>query len=172
MANGGVISFKYSTDPDENSAYQLSNYTDITPNTVFTLSEPSQYIRIAALLISADVDPAVIDEIGLQIETATDDLYWMKYDSLSGISLDNTTVSGGGSVTGRVTITGPAPVAGVEVNLTSNNVHASVPSSVTITSGNSVINFTVTTTSVTESTSVSITASLNDGALSTSLTIT
>ena len=172
MANGGVISFKYSTDPDENSAYQLSNYTDITPNTVFTLSEPSQYIRIAALLISADVDPAVIDEIGLQIETATDDLYWMKYDSLSGISLDNTTVSGGGSVTGRVTITGPAPVAGVEINLTSNNVHASVPSSVTITSGNSVINFTVTTTSVTESTSVSITASLNDGALSTSLTIT
>jgi hypothetical protein len=47
-----------------------------------------------------------------------------------------------------------------------------VPASVTITAGNSRVTFTVTTTSVTEITIATITATLNGGAVSTSLAIT
>ena len=172
MENGGIIEFKYNTDPDESSAFQLSNYTSLTPNSVFTLDTPSQYIRFAALLVSVDADPAVIDDIGIQLETATDDLYWMKPESLSGLSLTSTTVSGGSPTTCAVTIVGPAPTGGTVITLSSDDVHASVPSTVTITSGNSRVTFTVTTTSVVEETIANITATLGDGAISVSLTIT
>lgn len=172
IANGGIIKFKYTTESDETGTFQISNYTDITPNSVFTLPTPSQYIRLAALMVSVDADPAIIDDIGLQIETATDDLYWMKVDSLSGISLNSTSVVGGVSVSGRVSIVGPAPTGGVVITLASDNIHASVPASVTITTGNSIATFTVTTTSVAESTTIKITASLNDGIATTNLTLT
>jgi hypothetical protein len=172
MENGGIIEFKYTTDPDENTAFQLSNYNSLTPNSVFTLDTPSQYIRFAALLVSVDADPAVIDDIAIQLETAADDLYWMRPESLSGLSLTATSVSGGSPTTCAVTIVGPAPTGGTVITLSSDNVHASVPASVTITSGNSRVTFTVTTTSVTEQTIATITATLNGGAVSTSLTIT
>lgn len=172
MENGGIIEFKYTTDPDENKAFQLSNYNSLTPNSVFTLDAPSQYIRFAALLVSVDADPAVIDDIAVQLETSTDDLYWMRPESLSGLSLTATSVSGGSPTTCAVTIVGPAPTGGTVITLSSDNVHASVPASVTITSGNSRVTFTVTTTSVTEITIATINATLNGGAVSTSLTIT
>ena len=172
MENGGLIEFKYTTDPDENSAFQLSNYNSLTPNSVFTLDTPSQYIRFAALLVSVDADPAVIDDIAIQLETASDDLYWMRPESLSGLSLTATSVAGGSPTTCAVTIVGPAPTGGTVITLSSDDVHASVPASVTITSGNSRVTFTVTTTSVTEETIATITATLNGGAVSTSLTIT
>lgn len=172
MENGGLIEFKYTTDPDENTAFQLSNYNSLTPNSVFTLDTPSQYIRFAALLVSVDADPAVIDDIAIQLETAADDLYWMRPESLSGLSLTATSVAGGSPTTCAVTIVGPAPTGGTVITLSSDNVHASVPASVTITSGNSRVTFTVTTTSVTEQTIATITATLNGGAVSTSLTIT
>ena len=172
MENGGIIEFKYTTDPDDNTAFQLSNYDSLTPNSVFTLDTPSQYIRFAALLVSVDADPAVIDDIAIQLETSTDDLYWMRPESLSGLSLTATTVSGGSPTTCAVTIVGPAPTGGTVITLSSDDVHASVPATVTITSGNSRVTFTVTTTSVTEETIASITATLNGGAVSTSLTIT
>lgn len=172
MENGGLIEFKYTTDPDENTAFQLSNYNSLTPNSVFTLDTPSQYIRFAALLVSVDADPAVIDDIAIQLETAADDLYWMRPESLSGLSLTATSVAGGSPTTCAVTIVGPAPTGGTVITLSSDDVHASVPASVTITSGNSRVTFTVTTTSVTEETIATITATLNGGAVSTSLTIT
>jgi hypothetical protein len=172
MENGGIIEFKYSTDPDENKAFQLSNYSSLTPNSVFTLDTPSQYIRFAALLVSVDADPAVIDDIAVQLETSTDDLYWMRPESLSGLLLTATSVAGGSPTTCAVTIVGPAPTGGTVITLSSDNVHASVPASVTITTGNSRVTFTVTTTSVTELTIATITATLNGGAVSTSLTIT
>ena len=172
MENGGIISFKYNTDPDENTAFQLSNYKDLTPNSVFNLDTPSQYIRFAALLVSVDADPAVIDDIAIQLETATDDLYWMRPESLSGLSLTSTSVSGGSPTTCAVTIVGPAPTGGTIITLSSDNVHASVPSTVTISAGNSRTTFTVTTTSVTEQTIANITATLGSGAISVSLTIT
>lgn len=172
MANGGVIKFKYTTDPDENDTFQLSNYEDIIPNSVFTLPEPSQYFRLSALMISVDADPAIIDDIGLQLETADDDLYWMRPDSLSGLSLNSTSVVGGGSVTTRVAVVGPAPAGGIKINLTSDSISATVPSFVTITEGNSFTTFTITTSAVIDTSIAKITALLNDGAITVELTIT
>ena len=172
MANGGTIQFKYTTETDDTGTFDMANYTDITPNSVFELTDTSRYIRFAAQLISVGADPAVIDEFAVQLDAGADDLYWMKPETLTTVNLSSVSVTGGTpGLTGFVSIVGPAPVAGVTINLTSDNVHAVVPSSATITSANSQVGFGVTTTSVAEITEAIITATSPTGSLSILLTI-
>ena len=117
-------------------------------------------------------DPAVIDEFAVQLDAGADDLYWMKPETLTTVNLSSVSVTGGTpGLTGFVSIVGPAPVAGVTINLTSDNVHAVVPSSATITSSNSQVGFSVTTTSVAEITEAIITATSPTVSLSILLTI-
>jgi thermitase len=79
--------------------------------------------------------------------------------SLSSLSLNPTSVVGGNSSTGTVTLTAPAPSGGFVVNLSSSNTSvATVPSSVTVPAGATSANFTVATNPVSSVTSVTITA--------------
>jgi hypothetical protein len=56
--NGGLIKFGYTTDNSSPSTFNFSNYTEITPNTVFELPAPSQYLRFGILLVSVMSDEA------------------------------------------------------------------------------------------------------------------
>ena len=78
--------------------------------------------------------------------------------SLSSLSLNPSTVTGGQTVTGTVGLTVPAPSGGALVNLSSANPAATVPSSVTVPFNSSSANFTVNTTSVSAATAGNITA--------------
>jgi len=78
--------------------------------------------------------------------------------SLSSLSLNPSTVTGGQAVTGTVSLTGPAPSGGALVNLSSANPAATVPSSVTVPFNSSSANFTANTTSVSATTAGNITA--------------
>jgi hypothetical protein len=172
MANGGTIQFKYTTSTDDTGTFDMANYTDLTPNSVFELDQPSRYIRFAAQLISVGSDPAVVDEFAVQLDVGADDLYWMKPETLASINLSSVSVTGGApGLTGLVSIVGPAPVDNVVITLTSDSVHAVVPASVTITSTNSQVSFNITTTSVAEITEAVITATSPTGSLSIILTI-
>jgi hypothetical protein len=80
--------------------------------------------------------------------------------TLSSITLNPTSVNGGTSSTGEVTLSGPAPSGGTVVSLSSSNTAvATVPASVTLAAGNSVAAFQVTTVSVASTTTVNISAS-------------
>jgi len=80
--------------------------------------------------------------------------------TLSTLSLNPTTVTGGDSSTGTVTLSGPAPSGGAQVALSSNDTSvATVPSSVTVAAGATSATFTVSTSAVTASTTVTISAS-------------
>jgi hypothetical protein len=84
-ANGGNIQFKYLASDDINDSFEIAKYTDIEPNSIFELSSPSRYIRFAVLLVSAGdiLDPdtaAILDEFAIQLESGSDDLYWMNPD--------------------------------------------------------------------------------------------
>ena len=68
-------------------------------------------------------------------------------------------VVGGNTVTGTITFFGPH--TDVTLSLSSDNAHASVPSSVTVPSGVDSASFVISTTTVTQSTDVHITASDN-----------
>jgi len=92
------------------------------------------------------------------------------------LSLTSSSVIGGNSVSGTVTIGSPAPLAGVNVNLRSDNTTvAETPLSVDIASGQNSATFTITTIPVALSRTVTITAtspSFTQASASVSLTVT
>ena len=80
--------------------------------------------------------------------------------TLQSLALSGATVVGGGSVTGTITLSASAPAGGVQVQVSSNNPIAQVPTFVTLSGGQSSATFTISTTAVTSSQSVTISASL------------
>ena len=92
--------------------------------------------------------------------------------TLLSVGVNPTSVTGGSSSTGTVTLSGAAPSYGATVNLSSSAPAATVPASVTVASGASSANFTVNTSAVTTSTSVTITASYAGATKTASLTVT
>ena len=64
---------------------------------------------------------------------------------LNGLTLSPSTVTGGTSSTGKVTLTGAAPTGGTVVSLTSSSTYATLPTSVTVAAGATSATFTVST---------------------------
>ena len=80
--------------------------------------------------------------------------------SLTSLSLSPSTVRSGSSSQGTVTLSGPAPAGGMQINLASSNTSvATVPAGVTVPAGASASTFAVQTRRVRTSTSVTISAS-------------
>ncbi|HEV7860563.1 MAG TPA: FG-GAP-like repeat-containing protein [Pyrinomonadaceae bacterium] len=80
--------------------------------------------------------------------------------TLSSLILNPSSITGGSSVQGTITLSAPAATA-TSVNLSSGSTLAAVPASVSVAAGASSANFTVTTTSVTSPASVTLSATLN-----------
>ncbi len=78
--------------------------------------------------------------------------------TLSSVSLSPSSVVGGTSSTGTVTLSGAAPSGGAAVSLSENSSATTVPASITVPAGATSANFTVTTASVTATTSATISA--------------
>ena len=89
---------------------------------------------------------------------------------VASLSLNPTTVTGGNSSTGTVTLTAVAQAA-TTVAIASNNAAATVPASIVVPAGSSSRSFTITTTQVPSATSAVITASLNGTSRPATLTI-
>ncbi len=89
-----------------------------------------------------------------------------------GLSFSPAEVTGGSGTTGKVTLSGIAPVAGSVVALSNpNTAIATVPSSVTVSSGQTSTTFPVTTTPVGSTTSVSMTGTYRSTSASAALTV-
>jgi hypothetical protein len=91
--------------------------------------------------------------------------------SLTSVSLSSSTVTGGNSVTGTVTLNGAAPSGGAVVSLSDNSPSSTVPASVTIASGSTTATFTVSTSAVSSTVVSTITATYKGVTQTTSLTI-
>ena len=90
--------------------------------------------------------------------------------ALNTLSVTPSTVTGGQSATGMVSLTGAAPAGGALIGLASANPAASVPSSVTIAANATSANFSVSTTTVASTSVGNITA--NYGGVNKSATMT
>ena len=80
---------------------------------------------------------------------------------VASISLSATTVNGGKSLTGRVTLTAPAPSGGVVVRLQSSDSHVNVPASVTVPAGQTSVGFNISTRSADSDNTLQVTISAN-----------
>jgi hypothetical protein len=83
-----------------------------------------------------------------------------------------TTVKGGVSATGTVTLGAPAPTGGFSVALWTNGNPAFVPSSITIAAGATTGTFSVTTLSVSSTLQGTITAFYNGASKTTTISVT
>jgi hypothetical protein len=92
--------------------------------------------------------------------------------TLTSLAVNPTSVTGGNSATGTVTLSAAAPGGGAVVSLSRNNAAATVPASVTVPAGAQSATFTITTTTVTSSTSVIVTATYAGVSRTASLTVT
>ncbi|MDR3688203.1 MAG: hypothetical protein P4L46_02405, partial [Fimbriimonas sp.] len=92
--------------------------------------------------------------------------------ALTGITLSPTTLLGGGSAGGAVTISPAAPVGGLTIALSSSNSAASVPASLNVAAGATSAQFTVTTLAVAQQVTATVSASLASSSLGVGLTIT
>jgi hypothetical protein len=93
--------------------------------------------------------------------------------ALSAVSVNPTSVTGGTSSQGTVTLTSAAPTGGFAVSLSSSNIAAAtVPASVSVAQGATSATFTVSTSSVTTSTPVTITASAGGVTRTATVTVT
>lgn len=90
--------------------------------------------------------------------------------TVASVALSPSSVVGGGSSTGTVTLGSTAQTA-TTVQLRSNNSNAAVPSSVIVSAGTRLVNFNVTTRQVGSTTSAQITATANGTSRSVTLTI-
>lgn len=89
----------------------------------------------------------------------------------TSVTLNPTSVLGGGSVQGTVQIGAPAPAAGLSVSLTSNNAAATVPGTVLVPAGQTSATFNVATAAVTAPATATITASAGGVSVSSNLTV-
>ena len=93
--------------------------------------------------------------------------------SLNAVGVNPTSVTGGNSSAGTVTLTAAAPSGGALVSLTSSNAAAAaVPASVTVAAGATSAGFTATTSPVSTSTPVTITATYSGTSRTATLTVT
>jgi hypothetical protein len=93
--------------------------------------------------------------------------------SLSAVAVSPSTVVGGNSSTGTVTLTSAAPSGGALVSLSSSNTAvATVPASVTIAAGAASATFAATTPMVAANTPVTLTAAYSGVSRTTTLTVT
>ncbi|MBA0088025.1 MAG: S8 family serine peptidase [Acidobacteria bacterium Pan2503] len=91
--------------------------------------------------------------------------------ALYSITLNPSTVTGGATATGEVTLNQLAPNGGASISLSSNSAAATVPASVTVTAGEASATFTVGTGSVATSTPVTITGSYGGVTKTSTLTV-
>ena len=92
--------------------------------------------------------------------------------ALNSVTVSPSSVAGGQSAIGTVTLTRPAPLNGAVVSLASANSAALVPSSVTVPANLSSMNFSVNTKTVSATTLGNITATYSGVNKSTTLTVT
>ncbi|HKV62972.1 MAG TPA: N,N-dimethylformamidase beta subunit family domain-containing protein [Candidatus Acidoferrum sp.] len=158
---GVAFSATYSIIPSPTNGRGTMTVTSGTGgNAVIYMVSPSKFVAVSL----SDPNPAVLD---FELSSTPASV------SLSSVSLNPATVTGGNSSTGTVTLGGPAPSVGAQVTLSSaNTAAASVPSTVTVVAGASSATFPVSTSAVAASTTVTISASYGGVTQTASLTVT
>jgi hypothetical protein len=90
---------------------------------------------------------------------------------LVSLTLNPATVRGGTGTVGKITLSGPAPAAGMRISLASSKAAAGVPASVAISGGTSTVTFPISTAPVNTKTVATISSSFSGVAKSATLTI-
>jgi hypothetical protein len=159
--SGEAFKATYAVSPSPTNGRGTMTVTSGTGgNALVYMISPSKFVGISL----NDPNPAILEFELAPSSTAS--------ISLSALTLNPTSVAGGNSSTGTVTLSGPAPAGGALVTLSSNNTTvARVPASVIVAAGATSATFTVATSAVSVSTTVTISGSYAGAVRSASLAV-
>lgn len=158
--------------PSGGSTVQLSSNNEAltVPSTVtVSAGSSSASVNVSTVPVSANVTATVTATMGSDSKTAS---LFITAPTLSSVSLNPTSVQGGGGSVITLQLNGAAPSGGLTVLLTSNNQAMSLPASVSVAAGASSATAAVSTSSVMASVTATATATLGTGSKTASLTIT
>ena len=68
LKNNGSIVYGYTTSDDANETFNFANYTVISPNQTFELSEASSKIRFGIFLTSVGTTPSMVYDFAVQLD--------------------------------------------------------------------------------------------------------
>ena len=68
LKNNGSIVYGYTTSSDTNETFNFANYTVISPNQTFELSEASSKIRFGIFLTSVGTTPSMVYDFAVQLD--------------------------------------------------------------------------------------------------------
>jgi hypothetical protein len=160
--SGAAFKATYTMSPSPTNGRGTMTVTSGTGgNAVIYMISPSKFVAVS----QNDPNPAILDfELSSSAPAPV---------ALTSLSVNPTSIPGGNSSTGTVTLSGAAPSGGAIVTLSSSNTTAArVPSSVTVAAGATSATFTVSTSAVAVSTTVTISADYSGATRSASLTVT
>ena len=160
-ASSTAFKATYSVSPSPTNGRGTMAVTSGTGgNAVIYMISPSKFVAVSL----NDPNPAILDFESSLVPASV---------SLSSVSVNPTSVTGGNSSTGTVTLSGAAPAGGAIVALSSSNTTAArVPSSVTVAAGATSATFTVSTSPAAASTTVIVSAAYAGVTKTASLTVT
>ena len=119
--------------------------------------------------VNSATSPTIIAGSGLGQRTTT---FTITPAALTALTLSPTSIGGGGTAIGTVTLSGPAGVGGTSIVLASSNSNVTVPQTVLVPSGQMIGTFTVTTQAVATAITSNITASLGSVIKTAQLSVT
>jgi hypothetical protein len=160
--SGAAFKATYSVTPSPTNGRGAMAVTSGTGgNTIIYMISASKFVAVS----QNDPNPAIL-EFDLSSTAPVSVI-------LSSLSVNPTSVTGGNSSTGTVTLSGAAPSGGAVVTLSSSNTTAArTASSVTVAAGATSATFTVSTSTVAASTTVTISGTYSGATRSASLTVT
>ena len=150
-----------------------SGAVSVPPNLTIPAGASSSTFAIATSAVTVTTSATLSAAYGGATKTTTFTVNKAPAPALATLSLSRTSVVGGTSFTGTITLAAPAPAGGVVVTLGSSNPSlASPPASVFVAPGSVSKTFTVTTTTTKQNTSVSISANYAGTTKTATITVT
>jgi hypothetical protein len=149
---------------------QLNGSTYVRVGVTFTV--PTGCTRVFVYPLRDSAGPVDVLLWGAKLEVGSS-MTGYQMPSSDSLSVSPSTVAGGSTAQGTVTLQIAAPAGGTTVPLSSSNpAVASVPANVTVPVGATSATFPVTTSNVTANTTVTISAAISSGTRTASLTVT
>ncbi len=161
------------SSPAPSAGYVITLQSDASAATVpasvtIPAGMTSATFTITTIPVGTDTNAKIWASKGGQAVSA---ILTIKAPTLTSLTLNPSSVTGGTGSVGTVTISSGAPSAGLVISLSSSSAAATVPSTVTVAAGQTSATFTATTTGVDTPTPASLSAALAGKSLSATLTI-
>lgn len=143
----------------------------VTSGITIPEGKSSAQTTVATSALSATLSATITAQAGGETQTASLQIDPANTVQLAAVSTSSTSLLGGRSLTGTVTLTGNAPAPGVNVLLTSDNDSVRPPEVVKVPFGRSSADFAMATLAVTSAQTVTLTATLSRTGTTAKLTL-